>query len=488
MSIKSRLLICVLLLFSTDLFAQFSGHNLLEYQFGRLPDEAGSSYSTVYNRSLFDYSFAGFRAGATLGQYYSPFGNRNYTQVEQFRLHYNSSVFELKAGNFYETIGRGILLRSYVIQGAILEDKTFRSRQYFHRDLLGVNAKFRYRKLTAGILYGSPLLNVLPPGFSRNDRRPDRIGAFQADYTLGRQIVGGAVMHLSNSSGNSWYSMLQVQGNLFPFLSYYSEIARNTGNTSLSDFSSNASFAFYGNANLYFDRFGLSAEYKNYRNFVLGAGFNEPPALVKEHSYKVLNRSTHVLQPSNEKGFQLESFYNFENLSVLTLNYTRAVNQFSRRFVFQEYFAEYAFSLKEKHDVKLFADMAQDEFKLESDRISAGFTADWVLKTGLSMNSSYEFQQFDRLENRITNQVFIVGFSSGSRISGYLVSELSNDPVLVENETKTWIGAGLKYKAGSKHTFQLFAGERRGGPACNSGVCYEVLDFKGIELRISSRF
>ncbi len=34
----------------------------------------------------------------------------------------------------------------------------------------------------------------------------------------------------------------------------------------------------------------------------------------------------------------------------------------------------------------------------------------------------------------------------------------------------------------------LFAGERRGGTACTSGTCYEVLAFRGAELRILTRF
>ena len=38
-------------------------------------------------------------------------------------------------------------------------------------------------------------------------------------------------------------------------------------------------------------------------------------------------------------------------------------------------------------------------------------------------------------------------------------------------------------KPNRKNTIQLFAGKRRGGPACTSGICYEVLDFKGAEIK-----
>jgi len=485
-----RILFLVLSLsfIAPDLRAQLSGQNLMEYQFGRLPNETGSSFSSIYDRFLLDYSMKGFKAGGTIEQFYTPFSNRNYTRLSQYRLHYNSKPFEVKIGHFYETIGRGLMLRSYEIPGAILEDKSYRSRQYFHRDLLGLTAKFRHKGFTAKMLWAKPLINVLPPTFKEKDLRLDRVAAVQTEYSVKGQLIGTAVMQLDNSTGKSWFAMANASGNILPYLSYYGEMVKNTSEFSLGDFSSVASFAIYGNLNLSFDNFGLSAEYKNYNNFLLGSGFNEPPALVREHSYKLLNRSTHVLQPQNEKGFQFEGFFHFSDESALTLNYTRAVNNFSKKSVFQEYFAEYAFALKEKHDLKLFADWAQDQFKLEEDRFSTGFYADWKLGKTTSMNTSYEYQTFNRTGTAVQNQVFSAGISLKSKFSGYVISEWSNDPVIVDSKHKIWLGTGVKYRVNSKHALQLFAGERRGGPACNSGVCYEVLDFRGVELRLSSRF
>jgi len=488
MNRKILFLLLTLAVFAPEIRAQLSGQNLMEYQFGRLPNDTGSSFSTIYDRFLLDYSLKGFKAGGTLEQFYSPFESRNYTRLAQYRLHFNSKAFDLKAGHFYETIGRGLMLRSYEIPGAILEDKSYRSRQYFNRDLLGFSAKFRHKDFTAKMIWGKPLINVLPPTFSEKDRRSDRVAAVQADYSIKGHLLGAAVMQLSNVSGKSWYVMANASGNIFPYLSYYSELVKNTGTSSIGDFSSSATFAFYGNLNLSFDRFGLSAEYKNYNNFLLGSGFNEPPALVREHSYKVLNRSTHVLQPQNEKGLQFEGFVHFADESALTLNYTRAVNDFGKKSVFQEYFAEYSFNLKEKHDLKLFADWAQDPFKLEKDRFSSGFYADWKLGKTTSFNTSYEFQIFMRSEKAIQNQVLSVGVSAKSKFTAYAVGEWSNDPVIVDKDSKIWLGTGLKYKVNHRHSLQLFAGERRGGPACNSGVCYEVLDFRGVEFRLSSRF
>lgn len=485
---KYLVYISFLIFLSTNAFAQFSGQNLMEYQYGKLPNDASNSFSTIYNRSLLNYNFKGFRSGATIEQFYSPFNSRNYTKISQYRFQYFSETVEVKLGHFYETIGRGLLLRSFEIPGAILEDKSYRSRQYFHRDILGASAKFRYNNFSTKFIYGAPTVNVLPLTFTEKDRRPDRIGALQAEYNIGSQSIGATFMNLENSFQNSWFATVNTSGSAFSFLNYYGELAKKTDDFSLNDFSSKSAFALYLNLNLSFDGFGISAEYKNYNNFVIGSGFNEPPALVKEHSYKTLNRSTHVTQPQNEKGMQIEAYKYFDNLTVLTLNYTQAINEFHRKYVFHEFFAEYNFFPFEKHDMKIFADYAQDPFKLETDRFSTGVVADWLVNPNLSLNTTFEFQTLKRENSNIDNQVASLGILLKSKTSLYLIGERSNDPAIVENGSKYWLGGGLKFKIKQNHTFQLFAGERRGGPACNSGVCYEVLDFKGIELRISSRF
>jgi hypothetical protein len=202
----------------------------------------------------------------------------------------------------------------------------------------------------------------------------------------------------------------------------------------------------------------------------------------------VLNRSTHVLQPVNETGYQVELFYTFPNLSTLTFNNTRAINNFGRKFVFQEYFIEYDFSLSELNSIKVFFDYAEDPFKLEEQRISAGVNTDWKVFKTSSIKTDYEFQTFKRLGENFQNHVLVLGYGYKSKIIGNIVTEYSNDSFIVTKGSKIWIGANVKYQLNKSNSLQIFAGERRGGPACNAGVCYEVLDFKGVEIRLTSRF
>ena len=203
----------------------------------------------------------------------------------------------------------------------------------------------------------------------------------------------------------------------------------------------------------------------------------------------MLNRSTHVLQPLNEKGYQVEAYYTFPDLSTITFNNTIAINDFDKRYVFQEYFAEYDFTLNDKHDVKLFADYAEDPFTQQQHRISAGSYFEWKVFKSSILKTEYEFQSFKRSGENVQNQVLTLGYAWKSKIIGNVIGEYSTDPFLIEKGTsRLWIGANLKYQINAKNSVLLFAGQRRGGPACNAGICYEVLDFKGVEVRITSRF
>ncbi len=467
--------------------AQFGGSNIAEYQYGRLPNDT-NSISTFYDRLVGFYDYKFLKASATVEQFNSPLAGSNYVKLSQFSVQYKLKPLEIKIGNFYETIGRGTMLRSFEIPGAILEDLSYRSRHYFNRDILGASVRFQHKDFVVKALYGSPLNYVFPPTQAIENRRADTIAAVYSEYTFKKQTFGVSAMKHSNSGNDKVFAMATASGNISQVLSYYTEIAKNVSDFVVDDFSKQSAYAVYAGLNLAYNNFGLSAEYKNYNNFLIGSSINEPPALIKEHSHRVLNRSTHVLQPQNETGYQVELFYTFPNLSTLTFNNSLAINTFGKRFVFQEYFMEYDFTVSEKHDAKVFANFADDPFKLEENRVSAGISADWNPFKASTIRTEYEFQTFKRLNENYQNHILVVGYAYKSKLICSLTAEFSNDSFIVTNDSKIWFGGNVKYQVNRSNSLQIFAGERRGGPACNAGVCYEVLDFKGVEVRFTSRF
>lgn len=472
---------------SSPIYSQISGNNTLEYQFGKLPVDTTSWFSTVYNRSVIKYKHKGFTGRVGIEQFHSPYEERNYTKLQQYSLLYKQDGLKINVGHFYETIGRGLLLRSYEVKNAILEDLSYRSRHYFHRDIKGVSVGYKASKLGLKGIYGQPLNYLFPPTIDESIRRPDIIQALQADYELGKHSVGSAFMQLENDLQNSQYLTVFSSGPITKSLNYYIEAAKNINNTSINNFTENSEHALYGNLNYTWKNLGIVTEFKSYQNFLLGSGINEPPALVKEHTFTLLNRSTHVLQPANENGIQTEVYYMFKDMSMLTVNFAYAKNNFGADYEFYELFGEYSFTLNKKHDMKLFADYAQEDINSEEDRISSGINAQWKLKKKKQLSTTYEFQNFKRFDESVSNHLFALGVSNGTKFNTTLSTELSNDSFVTDN-SKMWAGVTTSYKLNRKNSIYVFAGSRRGGPACNAGICYEVPDFEGIEIRLKTRF
>ena len=481
-SISFTLLLSVFII--SNSWSQINITNLMEGQFGKLPDESADPFPSIYDRLEVDYRKKGFSVSTTIEQYHTTFNGRSYFDLSQLTLGYKKKKWDIKLGNFYETLGRGILLRSFEFPGALLEDVGFRSRTYFHRDVLGASVKYKTKKATFQIIHADVLNNVLPPIFDRSDRRTDNISAALASvkYVKGHELEIIAMRLDFPNQDPTEYLSLNANGAITKGLNYYVEYARNTEE---NDYALYAGFTgFYGN-------FSYSLEYKDYDNFSLGAGNNEPPAAVKQQTYRVLNRSIHVSDPFNERGYQIDLFYNFNNGTILNLNHSLARNIFSgNATTFRQYFVEIQSSLNKNLDYKAFLDYSEDPFKGESNRISAGLYTDIGINENVRILPEVEYQTFDRRGSDVYNFNMAIGLNIQSKVSFSVLAEVTNDPFLLQDDqsTRIYLGNTIRYKPNYKNTFQLFFGERRGGPQCTSGVCYEILDFRGAEIRWISKF
>ncbi len=480
------LLFLIFSFFSTQ--AQFSGTNLTEYQYGKLATQNEDEFHSVYNKLMLNYGYKAFKFSVGAQAYATPYDERNYIDPSWISVSFKQKGWELKAGNFNETLGRGLLIRSYEIPGALLEDKGFRSKNYFYRDLLGASAGYKNTRGEVKAFWGYAYNNVFPPSQDWEQRRSDEVAAVSGAYKILKQTLGASAMRLSNDAAESYYGMAELSGSIVKQLSYHVAYAfRATTDETLTDNDEEA-YALYSSLNFSADKLGVSLELKDYRNFLIGSGINEPPALIKEHTYKTLNRATHVLLPSYERGIQAEAFYQFNLWTVLTLNYTLARNKLLEEVDYHEWFAEISTSLGDAIELKAFADFAKDPFNSIDDRISLGTTIDYSFPKGYGLKLDTEWQQFDRSGENVQNVVAGLTFRRKSKLFLGIISELSNDSFLTEDDMKLWLGGTARYKLNSKHNFTLFVGERRGGPACNAGVCYELLDFKGVEVRWNARF
>lgn len=480
---RSILIVAIASLLSTLAPAQLRIQNTLETQIGKLPNESADPFPSLYDRLVASYRKKKWSGFVTVEQYHTKYDNRNYFALSQAQLRYKTKKWDVQLGNFYETLGRGLLMRSYEIRGSVLEDIGFRSRNYFHRDMLGGIAKYKTKKWSVKVLSGYSLNNVLPPTFSRSQRRSDWISSVEGAYRLKRHKLGAIYMHHRASSLEENYGSLYATGPFLGPLRYNVELT--------SSIDKGNKYALYAGVNGNAGALAYSLEYKRYRNFVLGSGINEPPALIKQQTYKVLNRSTHVTNPTDEEGYQLDLFYRLDNGSTLTFNHSLASNTFGNgNFIFRQYFLEWSSDIGKSVSYKVFADLSQDPFKGESDRISAGIYSDIKLDQELIFKPEVEVQFFNRSAASVDNQSYVLGLQYQHNLYVGLQLETTSDPFLIGNgdQRRYYTGGIARYKINRNHAISLFVGERRGGPLCSAGVCYEILDFKGVEVRWTSRW
>lgn len=481
--------------------AQIYGSNTFEFQYGNLPYTSDKDNSTSYNQLNLFYDSDNISFFGKLEHFLTPKAERNYSELTQKRFQYQDDHFRIRLGNFYETIGRGLLLRSYDIPGSVYEDAFDRTRYAFFRDLQGISIDGTTDWLEIKALRAKPLFNLFPPNYEPDSlRRPDLVEAVQANIYLNEQLsAGGAFLRSYSGSSIDYSEYGSLMFNYTPIsnIQIFTEYAFQSG-TNVTAFNDEDSYALYSGINFYLDSFGGSLEYKNYNKFRLGQGYNDPPSLIKEHTYPVLNRSTHVLETSDETGIQAEFYYNFEAGHSVTANITKARNDLFREFQYEEYFLEGYYQADDFLSVKSFIDFANDDLKGEEDRISIGLIADKSFDYEYGFIIDLQYQTFNRPfeSDPSRNYYGSLTFSYLPDLTAGLVFEASTDALLtdnpttfeVETDTRTWLGANFSYKFNSNIRVDLFAGKRRGGPACTSGICYEILDFEGIEIRFSTRF
>lgn len=492
-----NLLFISFLVFSLKASSQLNVNNFNEIQIGNAPGDEPSDLITNYDQLNLLYMYKNIRGSIRYEHFIHPDLQKEYHRITKYNFNYRKKGLELQIGHFNETLGNGILLRSYEIPASVFEGQAYRIRYGFYRDLRGFSASYNHKFFNIKILRARSLLNLLPPTFQESERRPDLSEAVQLGTRVFSQNIGLILLRNHNSGTEEDFASIFINGYLFNALSYNMEYARELNDPSYFKTNGESSFGFYGSLSYTAGSFGLSLEYKDYQNISFGSGISDPPTLIREQSYLVLNRSTHIPLLDDESGFQTEIYYSFAGGDLITLNYAYTKNQLARDYIFQEYFAEYEHGFSEYDVLRIFVDYSRDPIRLENDRYSGGFFIESLTGKNLGISFQGENQYFKRElseSQTVNNAVFIASTYMPSKWSVAVNLEASTDPLqialLPEPENKNirlWPGISGSWQINSDNKLTFFAGQRRGGPACTSGICYEVLDFEGIELRLTTK-
>ncbi|HKJ44112.1 MAG TPA: DUF6029 family protein, partial [Sunxiuqinia sp.] len=269
---KGLLIILLLGSLTSKVKAQLSGNNLMESQLGNIPDQNPKDLKTIYDQFNLQYSWKGLRVFSRLEQFYSTMPNGNeYTTITQYSLNYHRRGLEAKLGNFYETLGRGLLLRGYEIKGSVFEDRIYRVRQGFYKDVRGAFLRYGNSWFEAKALRGKSLAGQLPP--DHPDNRLDLVTAGELTFFIKSQQLGAIFLHNENSSNHSRYLDFHWGGSLSNQIDYYGELAHQLNDHyNYLSFDDGTSYGTYFSLNYSSTKLGVSFEWKDYHNFLIGSG------------------------------------------------------------------------------------------------------------------------------------------------------------------------------------------------------------------------
>ena len=506
-----------LLFLSATAQGQLSITSLTEVQRGRVPDEDPKSIANVYEQFNLDYSSGGFQTGGRFEIYRASVDNRSLTFLSQRYVSWSRGSACVVGGNFYGILGRGLTLRAFEVPGVILESTLFRKRHTNTQDMEGVYASWMEQRFEMKALAGRPVVGDIPPGYPDSISVLNKITGFgsdrRQDWVVGGEVslrpvsnlkIGGTVVNLrpggqsDDSYAWSWLAGLEL-GTVFERLglgSVYGDIYAEFGRRErfLSE-----GHGRYVSGNLGIGSFGLSVEWKDYDNFDLLA--NDPPPLVRQHISCLLNRNTHVLQTLSESGYQVEAVYPIPGLATVTGNVSRGKNQLSSRIstVFEERFvsADLDF-LPDAHSASVFFDWGKDELAGLAAHHTGGIVVGTTKATGYAMEVMFELQRgklpfgadpsyWDTFSQASWQSPMGVGVALVLDRSTNLSETDKAGTLEVERDPVRFFNVTVNARYGPYEAY-LFAGDRRGGTTCRSGTCYEVLAFRGAELRILTRF
>jgi hypothetical protein len=250
--------------------------------------------------------------------------------------------------------------------------------------------------------------------------------------------------------------------------------------------------ALYSSANLLWGAFAMSAEWKDYQHFQLG--INDPPSLVREHTFVLPNRSTHVLHAEDEQGFQLEASYRLNRWGSVIANASRGDGTISpslppRRFAEQYVELELESARYPAGRAAFFYDHSEDTFVGVDGRDIAGgrITHDipWRLTAELDVEKAHIRRVVDRFDDWYSSLTI-----AHDRIGtvAFVWQRTYDAAERIDDLPRDYFAGIIRAPLGEHHVVTLFAGQRREGLACTAGTCYQVQAFEGAELRLTSRF
>jgi hypothetical protein len=501
--------------------AQVAADLLLLSRYGDRVYTIPRDQTRLYGRADLGWTRDGFALGGRFELDRTSDGSLSGTQYERLTQRWaawRDERVHVRGGHFHTILGHGLLHRSYELPGVVYDEPGSGSRYAASRDMDGALLEvaagpFAWRSFTGGFQDAtqSPRIEA-----GHESRYSTNLTGAQAELRLPWNARVGAAALRSAPRGVSAVRRTFASGfAAVDALARWSarglsaplaiEYAREGGHwDDWWRFSRDAGVAhgLYASAGILWNGWSFTSEYKDLGGFRLG--FNDPPPLVREHTWSLLNRNTHLLDAASERGHQWELNTPSIAWTGLTVSFARAAGQppFQQPFLYEERFVEWRVAppASDAWEARGYFDRGLDTHDFVSDRHAAGVSFAARLPRGFAGELDVERQRVVRAGFLATESFEDVAVTLGVSRSGWGSAGLSvvrtTDPLdrpsdLFGNPTAssaTFTGATLAADLSTRHHAELFVGRRRGGRACVSGTCYDVPSLDGAELRWVSRF
>lgn len=529
-----KLILILVIIFSQVSIAQIQTSVTNYFRYGNGKQYiSGTNQKFIYRENLTDAKFRlpyDFSVGVRFLYDDPPEVGQSFTGISRRFLEYKKDNLSIRVGNFSELYGKGLALNLFENRGLAYD--TWAD---------GLKANYKFDDFNLSMIYGKVEFK-------------DSINFWrQEDYTL----VGGNVEYKFDNILKLGFSYIDAEGK-FPeneeVASIRAEVPEVYLGLSYADFNlffdwsqkwtsilegtSSTGNGLYSSLSYNTSGFGIVIDYKNYKfdqqdpfsrddysRVSRMLPFQNPPIVMKEHSYVFLSRSIHQVDFNDEVGYQVEIFYTPIDDTYLNLNASLASKHNSYNYNQDDF----DFTLVERENN--FFPSAQDEYSpfweffLEAEHYLNAYTS---FNIGFARRSKSLYSEFtgDAGTHKILSTVipFLIQHTFNETVSSQLQYEFeavsdnyaTSQPEFknhfisllanlysklslnvryefTSNEfdpsgRKDWYTFEAGYRISPSHNLTVSYGRERGGQICSNGVCRYVLPFEGFKFSLLSSF
>ena len=443
-------------------------------------------------------------------------------------VEYRDKGLYLRIGNSSEVYGRGLVLNLFENRGLAYDTW-----------LDGVKASYKYSNLKASLIAGTinyrDSVNILR--YEKYKLRGGNIeykikgiGKLGASY-----ISSEAIIPQSDFSKIAKAELPELYFDInYKKIDFHFGWANKWVNTPI-DKSTSEGNGIYSSISYAGEKLGITIDYKNYKfdlqnpflkNDVTRTTkflpFQNPPIVMKEHSYTLLTRALHVVDFNDEIGFQIDAIYNVNEKLNFSFNMSLAsthnsYNYNNNEFTFQveesnnflpstkinfspyyEIFIESEYFFAENTVIRFGIAQREKTFYNDFTGASGSHTIkSLVIPTQfqhpftnyLSSTIQYEFENVNDNYNVgqeiYNNHLLTLIASLYNQLTLSMRYEFTTNNFDPSNR-KDWLVGEVGYRISGSNLVTLSYGRERGGQICSNGICRYILPFKGFRFSLQT--